>query len=239
LNASWGLRIANGKKYEYRDPSLLTSWLNAFIWTLIAIVIVNVVCLFLQYTLLGEMKSGAFPDRDTMMAAARASDLRVKLASAIMLIASLATTVIFFFWLYRASANVHAMGAKDLNATPGFAVGMYFIPFFNLYMPPVVMSGIRKASIGALNWNAQKGTPLIALWWAFQLLSGVGGGISFVAGRTQPHTIDSIRTLTAVLIAIFVSDVLYRIFLVLLTREISREQLVQRANTADTAEMFA
>ncbi len=50
------------------------------------------------------------------------------------------TAAFFLVWVYRAHANVHALGFNELKFSPGWAVGWWFIPFFNLVQPARAMA---------------------------------------------------------------------------------------------------
>jgi hypothetical protein len=75
----------------------------------------------------------------------------------------LASAILFLCWKYRAAVNAHILDPMAMSVTPGLAVGGYFIPFANLYIPYKAMAGISRASIGA-SW-------LPGLWWTLYLVS--------------------------------------------------------------------
>ena len=74
-----------------------------------------------------------------------------------------ASAILFLFWKYRAAVNARILDPLAMPVTPGLAVGGYFIPFANLYIPYRAMAGIYRASIGA-SW-------LPGLWWTLYLVS--------------------------------------------------------------------
>jgi Domain of unknown function (DUF4328) len=230
--------MTDAKHYSYRDPSRLTRWLRALIWLLIVVLAISVVMMVLQYRLLSDMQAGVFPDHDTMLAAAHANDLRARLVALISVFLVIAAIVVFLFWVYRVSANVHALGATDLNATPGFAVGAYFIPFFNLFMPPVIMSEIWKASIDAPRWTSQRTTPLIAIWWTFQILTSIGGFATLLA--VTPHSnIETLKNFTIFMIVTHIVDIVFRITMLPLIGGISRAQQAQELSANEAAKIFS
>ncbi len=47
----------------------------------------------------------------------------------------LATIVLFLIWIYRAFGNLSVLKARNLEFSPGWAVGWWFIPFANLVKP--------------------------------------------------------------------------------------------------------
>lgn len=69
-------------------------------------------------------------------------------------------------WLYVAAKINHLSGAKGLRFSPGWAVGWYFIPIANLFMPYLSMRETYKASFGKEDWRAQRSSWYLPLWWA-------------------------------------------------------------------------
>src|SRR5262249_44746752 len=57
----------------------------------------------------------------------------------------IATAVVFLMWLYRAYANLESFGVKDLENYPGWAVGSFFVPVFNLGGPLVIVQELWRA----------------------------------------------------------------------------------------------
>ena len=47
----------------------------------------------------------------------------------------LACAIVFSMWFHRAHKNLKAGGLNDLQYTPGWAVGGFFVPFLNLVRP--------------------------------------------------------------------------------------------------------
>ena len=230
--------MTDAKQYRYRDPSRLTGWLKAIIWLLIAALAIGVVMMVLQYRLLTDMQAGLFPDRDAMLAAARGNDLRARIVSLISFALVAAAIVVFFFWLYRVSANIHALGATGLNATPGFAVGAYFIPFLNLFMPAIIMGEIWKASINAPRWASQRGTPLVAIWWTFQILTNIGGAAALFLAA--PHSnIETLKNFTIFMIVARLVDIVFRLAMLPLIGGISHAQLAQELSANEAAKVFS
>jgi hypothetical protein len=80
----------------------------------------------------------------------------------------LAAGIAFLSWVYRAYANLTALGC-DGSWTPGAAVFAFFIPLFNLYAGYRVCSELWRASKpGASdgNWKRAPEPSLLPIWWA-------------------------------------------------------------------------
>lgn len=108
----------------------------------------------------------------------------------------LMSAVLFLMWLHRAYRNLHALGARPLETTPGWAVGYFFIPFANLIKPFQVLREIwnksdPQAEIQEGFGNYSMETPaLVAWWWAFWLVANASSLITDLILSTT-ETIDT------------------------------------------------
>ena len=59
---------------------------------------------------------------------------------------SLAISVVFIVWMWRAASNVALFGRVRPKFTPGWAIGGWFIPFANFVIPGMQMFDIDKGS---------------------------------------------------------------------------------------------
>lgn len=79
----------------------------------------------------------------------------------------LASTVPYLIWKYRVMQNAARIDPAGVTISPAMAVGCYFIPFVNLYLPCKAMAQAAKASTGTA-----KG---VAAWWSTQIGSFLFG----------------------------------------------------------------
>lgn len=98
----------------------------------------------------------------------RVVPLRIPGITTILMVLSLAVSIVLLVWLYRV---FDALRGRT-RYSPGLAVGGWFIPFANLVLPPLVMRDAYKTATG------QDGTPIVALWW----LAWLGTTIMTAAG---------------------------------------------------------
>ena len=52
----------------------------------------------------------------------------------------------FILWLFRASRNLRALGNQSVEYSPGWAIGAWFIPIGNLFIPYQVTAEIWNRS---------------------------------------------------------------------------------------------
>lgn len=93
----------------------------------------------------------------------------------------LACLVVVGRWIYRASANAHAVG-REMSISPGWAVGWYAVPFANLVMPYQAMRETWDASHEAAGLEEQRDTALLPWWWGLWLVTNILSNASAWAG---------------------------------------------------------
>jgi hypothetical protein len=95
----------------------------------------------------------------------------------------IATFVVFGMFTHRSCHNAHALGARGMEFTPGWAVGWYFIPIMNLFKPYQAVQEIYLAldpHSDADDWRRGWVPGVVLWWWVSWIASNVLGGI---AGR--------------------------------------------------------
>lgn len=123
-----------------------------------------------------------------------------------------ATGVAFLMWIHRAYRNLPALGAMGMDTTPGWAVGYFFIPIVNFFMPYRTVKEIWHKSapvnegVGEFGSSASANAPaIIGCWWLLWIACNI---------VTQVHSrmFDGAETIGALVNASrigFVSDVIW------------------------------
>jgi hypothetical protein len=118
------------------------------------------------------------------------------------LIASGITAILFLVWFFRAYRNLVRSGIQDLRYAPGWAVGSWFIPFFNFVRPKQIANDICKASASVATVGPERRDQLslparVNWWWGLWILGGVcgaiGNGAISSAGAQTLYTLSSLR----------------------------------------------
>jgi hypothetical protein len=92
------------------------------------------------------------------------------------------TAIAWFVWLHRAVANARSLGVQT-EATAGWSVGWWFIPFANLVKPYQIL---RSLFYGLVSGSAR----IVGFWWACYLVAGLIGNF---AALQRPATLDALR----------------------------------------------
>ncbi len=77
-------------------------------------------------------------------------------------------------FMYRAMRNLHTIGSKIADISPGWSVGWFFVPFANLMMPYRAMREIVEGSSVALGGSLGSESRL-RFWWGFWLIGNIIG----------------------------------------------------------------
>lgn len=103
------------------------------------------------------------------------------------------TVVLFLMWMYRSFKNVSTFGsAGRLTFTPGWAVGMFFIPFVNLVFPYRAVRELWQNSAAPEEHMFAAPSPpaFFIAWWVCWILCCIVGNIAFrlTTRRDGPDT---------------------------------------------------
>ena len=94
------------------------------------------------------------------------------------------------FWLsvifvgrvtFRAMKNLHTVGSKHPEMSPGWAVGWYFVPIANLWQPAQGMSQIYNGTYDAVGEATPAGSR-IAIWWTCWILTNISANVALRIG---------------------------------------------------------
>ena len=93
----------------------------------------------------------------------------------------IATVVVFLMWLYRVSNNVAAFGATTQHSS-GWAVGSFFVPIMNLFVPYQAVRDIwKKSEPNATDAFSYGVSPpgFFPAWWGFWIASNIASNAYF------------------------------------------------------------
>src|SRR5436190_12298738 len=95
---------------------------------------------------------------------------------------SILTGIAWFVWLHRAVANARSLGVQT-EATPGWSVGWWFIPFANLVKPYRILRSLCDGLVSG-------SSTIVAYWWGCYLIAGF---VSEFAALQRPETLAALR----------------------------------------------
>jgi len=140
----------------------------------------------------------------------------VGLAALVSLGALVGGAVCFFIWLHRAFSNLRGLGRVGMRSTPGWAIGGFFVPIGNLFMPFASMKELWQASDPKAvqgSWFDSESTPLLGVWWAGWIVGGIVGTFAIFlpvdasGAATLGFVADFARAISAVAIVLIMRGI--------------------------------
>lgn len=165
-------------------PAAIGRWTIGIFLAYLAVCVAVIISGILDLELLSRMSTD-----DWSLEEATKSAMRGQIIAVFRLAFGVAAIVIFLVWFYRVNKNLRRLGNDNLEFTPGWAVGWFFIPFANLVRPFQVMREVWEGSDpDRLPTEEYSSNPLISYssgasglviaWWALFLLSNLVGNIT-------------------------------------------------------------
>jgi hypothetical protein len=134
----------------------------------------------------------------------------------------LATAVAFCLWFYRAYKNLAFLRTPNLNYTPGWAAGAFYVPILNLFRPYQIAQETWQASdpdILTPSWRRADRSWIIRCWWTFWIIGNILANISMrltLAATTAPQiqvalVLDMLSDIPEILAAVFAIGMILKI----------------------------
>ncbi len=199
--------------------------------------VVSIVSEFLQISLLSDAARG----QNITTEAAELNDSRVVLIALVKFLNYIVTGIGFLIWFHRAHRNLPALGAKNLEYTPGWAVGGFFVPILNLFRPYKVAKEIWKASspeVGVsdgVSWEYAASSPLLGFWWGGWIIGSFLGRLAarLAVGAKELDDLIALTWLSVVadVVSIIAALLAIRVVMLIDARQEEKHRLLAAAGT--------
>ena len=163
------------------------------------------------------------------------SDVAITAVSIVYGLAFVTALISNGIWIYRASANAGAIAPSETRIKPGWAVGWYFVPFANLWMPYRAMSETWEATMD-VSGAQEAGVPRwFAGWWACWVIANI---LSTIADNAlgDNYTLEDVVTSNTIYL---VNGVLSLVAIYLFRRIIREVSEAQALSGRRLEEVFA
>jgi hypothetical protein len=185
--------LAAAKKMRRRPPwarpyatgRTRALWLKIFLLASVG----GCASLALGVLLASQLVTGPLDDPKGLSPAAALSVLLAGLSSLLAVGCELTAFVLLLVWLHRAYRNLFALGARGFGDSPAWAVGSFFIPAVNFYLPYRIVTdiwnGSRLAPAAGETARRRAGiVPLVLVWWLVWMGAKVVNMIIGIAGSS-------------------------------------------------------
>lgn len=132
--------------------------------------------------------------------------------------------IFFLLWTYRASKNIHVLNPKyKFEFSPGWSIGAFFLPIFNLYWPYKVIKEIRAVSL--LDEKKAKSKMILIVSWIAFLLQNIL--LRANAARNPLVSDRDIQNYFSQSIIITVFAIISALLAIIITRQINKAQKIR------------
>ncbi|MEV7861168.1 DUF4328 domain-containing protein [Streptomyces hirsutus] len=157
----------------------------------------------------------------------RADDLQV-VGGVLQATLLVATAVVFVVWFYRVRRNADFFALDFCEMKSGWAIGAWFIPIGNLWLPRKVAGEVWNAST---DWDSEarrtSRTPM-NVWWALFVATGLVGRVASSAYADAASAAE-LKEAAGTMMFSDVLDAVAAVFALLFVRKLTRMQLDKAA----------
>lgn len=148
------------------------------------------------------------------------------------------SVILFVYWNNKAYKNIISFECANLKYSPAMAVGAYFIPILNLFMPYKIVCEIWKASViysdkveieDKSNWKKAPVSTIIYLWWFLFILNLYITRLVISSDATNLSNINELRNYLDLKLAANFINIAYFSISALLVYKLSKMQDLKRS----------
>ncbi|MFF3677456.1 DUF4328 domain-containing protein [Streptomyces sp. NPDC002120] len=146
------------------------------------------------------------------------------------------TGIVFIVWFHRVRTNAEALAPGADKLSPGWAIGAWFVPLANLWLPYriAVTTWGSSTPLGADGGYRRFPLTPVNLWWGTFVLSrvlGWYGGMSY----SRAQSTDAVRDAATTMLAGDVLDIVAAVLAVLFVRRLTAMQHTRAAQRTTVA----
>ena len=182
---------------SYFNFASLTRWVRWVLYSQMLFAAISLLSGYAEYQLLADFQSGYYSSEQQATADAESSDQRQQWLARLYLLLLAFSAGLILSWIYQANNNARKRGALQMEYTPGWAVGYFFIPVLTLWKPYQAMQELWKASKNPSDWVFQTTSAVLPLWWGLWLISNFLGQLIF-RSSVKAETIEQLMNLNLI-----------------------------------------
>jgi Domain of unknown function (DUF4328) len=192
------------KEYVYRDIAKMTSWLRGLLAAGGALAAVGIVSGLNERSILNGFAEAFETETavsDQMLASADQSDLIQMILGYTQVTVAIVTVVLFARWIVLAARNCHALSDQELEYSPGWSLGWFFVPIANLWKPFSAMRQTWNISADPAGDQEKPAARLVVAWWLLFLVSSTLDRIAFRLGLDAEEIAEIQNANTAMILS--------------------------------------
>ncbi len=223
------------KSVEFKELGRLITWIKYLLYVQVALALIAIGSNLMEYQLLTDFQNGVYFSQEMAVADAEANDKRQQIIAFSYLAVFIISGILILKWIYQSNQNARYLGAKDMAFTPAWSIGFYFIPIVSLWKPYQAMKEIWQASQNPNNWQIEKVSSILGVWWFFWIANSMVGQAVFRMSR-RAQEISEIMNVNLISQVSEILSIPLAVVTWLLINKISNTQKAQRDYNLEQAE---
>lgn len=195
---------------EYRDPVALSRAAILWIWIWLGVQSLYGAASAYALAMLATIPADTPVSFESPIPELMTSDLALAGTGGLMFLAFLVSGFLILKWIHRVNSNAQ-LYSREMNVTPGWNVGFFFIPIANLWKP---FQGVRETWEVCNSQNPEV-PGWMRWWWALWLITNMLGNASLRIGleaeTAQSLTVGAILDIIAALLSFPLALLLIRL----------------------------
>ena len=208
------------KESNFKYANNLTSWVRYMLYAQIVIAIIAIGSNSLEYQLLSDYQNDAYTSLERAIADGEVNDQRQLMIARVNAAIVIVSGFLILRWIHRSNYNARQLGAKEMKFTPGWSIGYYFIPILAFWKPYQAMKEIWKASHNPHDWQSEKASSILGLWWTLWIVTNMLGDrvfLKFISAEElselmNVNFISQIFEVLSILLAIVMLSIINKIY---------------------------
>lgn len=204
----------------FRSPRGLATALTALFGLTVGVDLLAVASDAHVWRLTDEMAGGGTVEDADL---ARADALQV-VGGVLQVTLLVATAVVFIIWFHRVRRNADFFALDSCEMKSGWAIGAWFVPIGNLWLPRKVAGEVWNAGI---DWDSEARRPSptpVNVWWALFVATWLVGRVAGSAYKDAAG-VEEMKRAAGMMMFSDALDAVAAVFALLFVRKLTRMQL--------------
>lgn len=144
--------------------------------------------------------------------------------------------VLFLRWFHRVNRNLPALGTvhRLRRISPGWAVGSWFVPIANLFVPKMAANDVWRASGPDLpvrdpTWIDRPVAAIVHVWWGVWLVTSFADNVAARAWLGTPEELEEYRSVYTLDLVTTVGDIVAALLAIAVVRRLTARQEARAA----------
>ncbi len=204
-----------------RSAKGLATAITALLLAFIAIDLFSLFAGLNMHALMGRLMSDGF--ENVYFSDAALADALSMAAGALQVLGVLATGTVFLIWFYRVRANAEVLTPGTCTMGKGWAIGSWFIPVGNYWLPFRIARQTWDASFQGAPEGSRRPRAILFAWW-FTWVASDALGVAGARLHSKVESPESLQIATRIEMVSDAINIAAAVLAILVVRKLTHRQ---------------